>query len=166
MNQRYRHILMWVLYGVLFLAVMLLQTTVFGRVRFYGVKLNLLPVTVVCIAMFVGHEAGGLFALIAAVVWALTGADSAALSIVSLTLTAIFAGWLCDSLFPRRFLPALLLALAAVLLHAAADFLLKYYLSGADWSLLRWVPVTAGLSVLACPVLYPLAKAIGKVGGN
>ena len=45
-------------------------------------------------------------------------------------------------------------------------FLLKYYLTGAAPALILWVPVTAGLSVLAAPVLYLLAKAIGKAGGN
>ena len=70
MDKQYRKVLMWVLYGLLFLLVMLVQTTVLGRTRFWGVKLNLIPVTIVCIAMGTGHEAGGLFGLIAALqIW-------------------------------------------------------------------------------------------------
>ena len=41
MNQRYRNIIMWILYALLFLLVMLLQTSVFGRQRFFGIKLSL-----------------------------------------------------------------------------------------------------------------------------
>ena len=166
MNQKYRNYIMWALYALLFLLVMLVQTTVFGRVRFYGVKLNLMPVVMVCIAMGVGHEAGGLFGLVAAVVWFAAGADDGVLAMVSFTLMGILAGYLCDAVFSRRFLPAFFLTLGALVFHEGAVFLLKYYLEGAAGELIRWVPVSAGLSVLACPVIYPAAKAIRKVGGR
>lgn len=164
MNQRYKQLIKWALYAALFLAVMLVQTVVFGRMRFGGVKIDLLPVVVTCIGLWTGHEAGGLFGLIAGLVWSWTGADDGALAIVSFTLMGVLAGWLCDAVFSRRFFPALFLCLAAGLAHALAQFLLKFYLQDAAGSLLVWVPVTAGLSTLAAPVLYLLAKAIGKVG--
>ena len=150
---------------MLFLFTMLLQTVVFGHLRVWGVKLSLLPVAVVCIAMHTGHEGGGLFGLLAALVWQFTGADDGSLALISFTLCGILAGWLCDSVCARRAAVALGLSLAALVLHEGAAFLMKFYLESADFSLIRWVPLTALLSVLACPVLYPLAKAIGKVGG-
>ena len=164
MNQKYRNILMWVLYALLFLLVMLVQNTVFGRVRFCGVKLNLLPVAVVCIALRTGHEAGGFFGLLAALVWYASGADDGSMSIVTFTVTGILSGWLCDNLFSRRFLPALLLSLGALLFHEGALFAVKFYLGSAPAELIRWVPITAGLSLLSCPVIYLLAKLFGKAG--
>ena len=86
MNQRYKNIIMWVLYAVLFLFAMLLQTAVFGRTRFFGVKLNLIAVVLVCISIFTGHEAGGLFCLIAAFVWHLSGADDGSVAILTMTV--------------------------------------------------------------------------------
>ena len=166
MNQRTKTALMWGLYAVLFLAVLLMQTLVFGRSRFFGVKLNLIPVVIVCIALWVGHEAGGVFGLAAGFVWFLTGADYGSLSIVTLTVCGILSGWLCVNLFPRRFGSALILCIGGLLLHEGIQFLLKYYLAQADGSMLIWIPVTAGLSALSCPVIYLLAKAIGKAGGN
>ena len=148
MTQRYKKYIMWLLYALLFLAVMLVQNMLFGRLRVWGVKLNLMPV------------------VIAALVWSATGADDGSLSIVSFTLIGIFAGWLCDSVFSRRIWPALFLSLGAVFLHELALFLLKYYLESASFSLLAWVPATAALSQLTAPALYLLAKAIGKAGGN
>ncbi len=165
MNQRYRTILMWALYAALFLGVMLLQTVVFGRMRFSGIKINLMPMVIACIGLWVGHEAGGFFGLIAGLVWFSIGADDGSLSIVSFTLTGILAGWLCDSLFPRRLLPALGLCLAALALHTLALFFLKYYLDGAAFSMIRWVPATTLWSLPAAPVLYLLAKAVRKAGG-
>lgn len=166
MNQKYRNIIMWALYAGLFLLVMLVQTTVFGRVRFYGVKLSLLPIAMVCIGLQIGHEAGGLFGLLAGLCWYALGADDGTMAIVTLTVAGIFSGWLCDNVFARRLLPALLLSLAALLLHEGGLFLVKYYLGSATLELGRWVPITAGLSLAACPVIYLLAKLIRKAGGN
>ena len=166
MNQRTKSTLMWVLFSALFLFTVLAQTLVFGRVRFFGVKLNLLPVVIVCVCLWVRHEAGGLFGLATGLFWFLMGADDGSLSIVTFTACGILASWLCGNLFPRRFGSALILCLGALLLHEGLLFLLKYYLEEAAWSLALWVPVTAGLSVLSCPVIYLLAKAIGKAGGN
>lgn len=164
MNQRYKKIIMWVLYGVLFLFTMLLQTAVFGRTRFFGVKLSLLPVVLVCISVFVGHEAGGLFCLIAAFVWYLSGADDGPIAILTLTVCGIGAGYACTQ-FSRRFFPTLGLCLAALLIHEGAVFLMRYYLGAAEGRLIWWVVKTAVLSVPAWLVYYLLAKAIRKVGG-
>ncbi len=166
MNQTYRKLWMWGLYALLFLAVMLMQTTVFGRVRFFGVKLNLMPVAVACIAMQAGHEAGGIFGLAAALFWYAAGAEDGTMAMLLFTAIGILAGYLCDNFFAKRLLTALGLCLGALVLHEGCLFLLRFYLGAADWPLLAWVPKTAGLSLLGCPPIYLLAKAIGKAGGN
>lgn len=164
MNQRNRNILMWALFALLYLLVMLVQTTLFGRLRIFGVKLNLMPVVLVCIAMQVNHEAAGLFGLIAGFVWYACGADDAALALVSYTILAILGAWISDNFLAKRFLSAMLLCLVAVLLHEGARFVLKYYLKDAPGRLLIWVPVITGLSIIPSPVIYLLAKSIRKVG--
>lgn len=162
MKKTYRNILMWALYALLFLTVLLLQDVVFGRQRFLGVKLSLMPVAVVCIAMEVGHEAGGLFALIAALIWHFTGADGGPMCIITWTVSAVAAGWLCDAVYARRFLPALFLSLGALVLCQGVQFLLKFYLEGA--ALWRWPVLEIVLSLPACVVLHPLSRTIRKVG--
>ena len=58
MHATYKNALMWTLYGVLFLLIAVLQTVVFGRARFFGVKLTLIPVCIACVSMLAGAEAG------------------------------------------------------------------------------------------------------------
>lgn len=157
---------MWALFALLYLLVILLQTTLFGRVRPLGVKLDLMPVVVVCIALQVGHEAGGFFGLLAGFVWYATGADDGILAMVTFTVFGILAGWLCDNVFSRRFLPALLLTLGALLCHETAVFLLKFYLGGASGTLFLWALLTTALSLPACPLIYLAAKAMRKAGGT
>ena len=57
MHATYKNALMWTLYGVLFLLIAVLQTVVFGRARFFGVKLTLIPVCIACVSMLAGAEA-------------------------------------------------------------------------------------------------------------
>ena len=64
MHATYKNALMWTLYGVLFLLIAVLQTVVFGRARFFGVKLTLIPVCLACVAMLAGAEAEALYAAI------------------------------------------------------------------------------------------------------
>ncbi len=164
MNQKYRNTIMWVLFALLYLLVLLLQTVVLGRARILGVTPNLMPVVVVCIAMHLNHEAGGLFGLIVGFVWYAAGGDDGILAMVSFPVFAILAGWLCDNLFSRRIWSALLLSLSALLCHETAVFLLKFYLAGAEGSFLYRVPLITAVSLPACPAIYLLAKAIRKAG--
>lgn len=164
MNQTYRKSIMWALYALLLLMVMLVQTTTFGRIRFFGVKLSLLPVAMVCIAMHTDHEAAGLFGLLAGLFWYAFGAENGTMSIAAFPLIGVVAGWLCGNFFSCRFLPAVLLSLGALLFQEGLWFLIKFYLEEAPFALIRWVPLTVGLSLLTCPVIYLLAKLIRKAG--
>lgn len=164
MNQKSRNFIMWSLFGLLFVLVMLVQTTVFGRVRLLGVKVSLLPMVMVCVGLQTGHEKGGLFCLLAALFWYAAGGDNGSLAMITFTLCGILSGWLCDVVFPRRFFPALILCFAALMFHETAVFLTKFYLGNAPISLLWWVPATAVLSLPAVPVVYLLSKLIRKAG--
>lgn len=75
MHATYKNALMWTLYGAFFLLLTVLQTVVFGRARFFDVKLSILPVCIACVAMLCGAEAGALYGLCCGTVWCFTGAS-------------------------------------------------------------------------------------------
>lgn len=164
MNNKYRRALMWALYGALFVLTLLIQTSVFGRQRFFGTKLSFLPVAVICISLWCGHEAGGLFGLLAGLVWSWSGGSDGAVSIVTFAACGILAGYLCDAVCSQRFVSAVLLSLGGLILHQTADFLLHRYLTDQIIPL-RWLLIQIILSLPACLVLYPLTKLIRKAGG-
>lgn len=165
MNKKYKRALMWTLYGALFILILLLQTSVLGSRRIWGAKLSLLPVAVVCIAMWNGHEAGGLFGLLAGLIWTWSGGNDGSAAIVTFTVCGILAGYLFDSVFARHFLPAVFISLGALVLHQTTDFLLHWYLADQTipWS---WLLIQIFFSLPLCVVLYPLTKLIRKAGGD
>jgi cell shape-determining protein MreD len=165
MRDKYKNALMWALYAALFLLTLAVQTVVFGRARYFGgAKLSLIPVLVVCTAMLNGAENGGTFALAAGLLWCLSGADGAGLTLMLLTVCAVLAGWLCDRYLRRSLLSALLMSLGALLVCEGGLFLFKYYLGTVGASFLKLLPAQVLLSMLACPPLYGLARAIRKAG--
>ena len=164
MRDRYKNTLMWALYALLFLLVMVLQTVVFGRARFFGAKLSLVPVAVACIAMQCGAERGGAFGLAAGTVWCLSGGDGGGVTLVLLTVCALLSGWFCDCYLNRRLLSAALMSLLSLLVVQGALFAFKFYLGTAGSSFWRLLPVQLALSMLACPPIYWAAWGIRKAG--
>ena len=165
MQHNYRRIIMWAVYGLFFLFITLLQTVVLGDLRLGGAKLNLLPVAVVSIAVFNTHESGGLFGLLAGLFWALSGGQDGPISMVTFSVCGIFAGWLCDTVFARRFLPAVVMSLVALVLHQSTVFLLQRWLSGAVVPA-AWLYRSVLYSWPAVVVLCPICKLIRKAGGD
>lgn len=164
MRDKYKNALMWGLYAVLFLFAAVFQTVIFGRPRFYGVKLSLLPVVIGCVTMHTGSENGAVYGLAAGLFWALTGADTGALFIVLFAVSGAVCGYLCDRYLKQHFVSALLMALLALLLCQLPVFAVKCYLGSAFWQQIGSVFVQVGLSMAAFPVIYLISWAVRKVG--
>ena len=121
------------------LTVFVIQGVVFGRTRYFGTKLSLLPVALACIAMHAGAENGGVFGLAAGTFWCLSGGDGAGLLILLCTLCAVAVGYLCDRYLNRNFLSALMMSLLTLIVMQGLLFLFKRYLgqTGEEgWSIL------------------------------
>ena len=164
MRKTYKNALMWALYGVLFLFMTVFQTVTFGRMRLFGVKLSLIPVTAACIAMHVGGESGAIFGLAAGLFWCLAGAAGGAIHIVLLALCGAVAGYLCDRYLVRNLVSALLMSLMCLLFCQLVLFLFKCMVSSIGIPGLLPVLAQVGLSLLLCPPVYLAAWAIRKAG--
>ena len=166
MHATYKNALMWTLYGVLFLLIAVLQTVVFGRARFFGVKLTLIPVCIACVSMLAGAEAGALYGLCCGTVWCFTGAAGGAMHIVLLTVCGAVIGYICDRYLVRQLLSAILMSLLALVFCQTILFLLQCYLGTIHIGMIAALPIQIGLSLLSCPLLYLGAWAIRKVGAK
>lgn len=164
MRNTYKNILMWALYAVLFLMSCVLQTVLFGYARFFGVKLALVPVCLACIAMHVGSENGALFGLAAGVFWMLAGADGGVFHIILFPVCGAATGYLCDRYLNRRFVSALAMCLLTLLVTQICLFTLRVISGSVPFAAAPSVFAQIGLSMLAVPVVYPLAKLARKAG--
>lgn len=166
-KQRLLSILKWTLYTALFLVSILLQTAVPAGRGVFCLPLFCVPVAVSCIAMHEGAEKGGLFALLGATVWCLSGAAYGSAQIITLTVAGVVSGGLCQVLLTRRFWPAMLLSAGTLVLNEGVAFVLRLYLGSASHEQLITVLLPAlGLSMLCAPLTYLFTRLIAKLGRN
>lgn len=157
----------WTLYAVLFLVVMMVQTVCLGNVRIFGTGLSLLPIVCCCVCLKEAPDNGGVFVLIASLVWCLSGADSGNLAILLWTSLSVLGAIVCQALLNNRFLSCALCSFITLLVSETVCFLSKFWFGGAqaDQYLTKVLPSVL-LSMLFYPILYGITRSISRIGGN
>lgn len=156
--------LKWLTYCVMFVLTVTIQGSLLGRFTILGVKLNLIPCLIICVAIVEGMERGGIFALCTSLVWALSGGDFGFVSIVVLTACAIFCAWLCSAFLYQTIFPCALCCLGTLLLSESAIFLLRMLLGSVEPMQYLMVLLPGVLfSMVGCPIFYCLSRLITKI---
>ena len=163
---QWQSILKWSLYGLLTLLVLLLQTVVLSKLPVWGAKLTPLPALIVCVCVKEEPEKGGVYAILASLLWCLSGADFGNHSVAVIPVGAMLSAVLCRAVLTLRFVPTALCCLAVTLLNAAAIFLFKLILppTVALENFWRVLLPGVGLSMAFVPLHYGLVKLIGRIG--
>lgn len=159
-------ILKWSLYGVLLLALSLLQDVVLCRFRIFDATTDLVPVGILLICLLEGAESGCIFALVASALYLFSGTAGGVYSMVLLTFLAVGVTIFRQAYLQKGFGAALICTGGAMLIYELLQFAIGLFLG-------LTIPVRAGgflitalLSLPAVPVLYPLALAIESIGGE
>lgn len=164
MSSRSKNIIMWALYGALFLVLMVVQTVTFGRFRLLGSKLSMIPVVLACVTMQVGSERGAWYGMGCGILWCLSGADLGGVCILLCTACGVLCGYLCDRILNRNLLSAAMMCLLSLLLVQGILLLLKLYLGQTGTEGFAVLGAQLLLSLLTCPPIYWAAWRIRKAG--
>lgn len=165
-QQQRRSLLKWVLYGLLLLVLSLLQDVVLCRFRLYGATSELVPCGIILICVLEGAERGSVFALVASMLYLFSGTAAGPYSVVFLTFPAIGVTVLRQAYLQKGFFAALLCTAVAMMMYELLNFGIGLFLSLTVPSRVWGFVLTALLSVLAVPALYPISLVIGKIGGQ
>ena len=161
-----RNLLKWSLYALVLLVLSLVQDVLLCRIRIFGATTELVPVGIFLICLLEGLETGSVFALISASLYQFSGTPGGTYSIVFITGLCVLVTLLRQAYFQGGFSSAMLLTALAMLLYELAVFLIGVFLGLTSWDRLGGFAVTAGLSLVAAPMLYPVAVSIGRIGGE
>lgn len=159
-------ILRWTLCALIFFGVLVFQNVIFSRITVFGCVINFIPAAILLISLTTNIEGGCVFALCASLFWSFSGAVLGSVSIFLLTAEAVFLGALRKSCFPKNLTSIMLCCFIGLVVHEAARFFLALFLGYTPWTFWYQVFVTTFFSFLICPVLYPLIRAVGRVGGS
>jgi uncharacterized membrane protein YecN with MAPEG domain len=161
-----KQILKWSLYGLLLLVLSLIQDVVMSKIRVLDATTELVPVGIFLICILEGAESGSIFALVASLVYLFSGTAAGPYSMVFITALAIGVTIFRQAYLQKGLAAAILCAGTAIFVYEILQFLMGLFLRLTIPSRFVGFVITAALSLVAVPILYPIALSIGKIGGE
>lgn len=161
-----RSVLKWVLYALVLLVLSLLQDVILCHLRIFGASTDLVPCGIFLICILEGAHTGSVFALTASLLYLFSGTAPGPYAMVFLTALAVGVTMFRQAYLQKGFGAAMLGVGVAVLLYELLLFTFGLFLGLTIFSRLPGFFITAALSCLAAPVLYPVLIAIGSIGGE
>jgi rod shape-determining protein MreD len=154
----------WMGYSVLLLLAVVLQTMVFPRVSAVP-NPKAAVMAVVCIAVFSGIAGGAAAGFLCGMLCdALLGIE--AYFTLSLMSAGAVTGALCGKVLQRSFWPALMMGAASVIVIESL-YILFFQVAAGRAPMSAFISVGLPVviaSVLCVPLIYPLIRAISKLG--
>lgn len=161
-----KEILKWSLYGALLLALSLLQDVVLCRLDLFGATTELVPVGIFLICILEGAESGSIFALVSSLLYLFSGTAAGPYSMVLITVLAVGMTIFRQAYLQKGLAAAVLCAGVAMLAYELLQFVMGLFLGLTIPVRIVGFLITAGLSIIAIPILYPIALSIGTIGGE
>ncbi len=156
----------WTLFGVLCLLALLVQDVMVCRVDFYSASMDLVPCVIIMITCLQGVEPGCLFALIASLLYCFSGSAPGPYVLPIITILAMLAAIFRQACLRKGIFSILLSTGVGLMCYELLLFAIGLFLRYTTWQRLGAMVLTALISLLAVPVAYPIARAIGKIGGE
>lgn len=158
--------LKWGLYALVLLILSVLQDVIFCRIRLFGAATELVPCAIFLICILEGSERGSVFALIAALAYLFSGTAPGPYAMVFITALAVGFSILRQSYFQKGFSAAMLCTAMAMILYELGVFAIGVFLGLTHTGRLMSFGLTALMSLIAAPILYPILLSIGTIGGE
>lgn len=157
-------ILRWFLYGLMLLALSVIQDVILCKISLFGATTDLVPCAIILICVELGADRGALFALIAALLYKFSGSAPGYYVIGLIPAVGVLSAAVRQSVFRKTLSSTMLCACIAVVLYELGIFAFGLlFQSTALFRAARFL-TTAGLSLLSYPILYPIITAIEKIG--
>lgn len=159
-------LLKWTLYSVLLIFLSLLQDVVLCKMRILGATTELVPVGIFLICLIEGAESGSIFTLVASLAYLFSGTAAGPYSMVLITVLAIGVTIFRHAFLQKGFGAALVCAGTAIVVYQLLQYLMGLFLGLTHPGRIIGFLMTALLSMLTIPALYPVALAIETIGGE
>lgn len=159
-------LLKWLLYALVLLVLSVLQDVILCRMDIFGTTTDLVPCAILLICVYQGTENGCVFALISACFYQFSGTAPGYYVIVLLPALGIFTALLRQCYLRKTKSADLLCTGCATIVYELSLFVICAFSGLTGWG--RWLQylLTALLSLIPLPVLYPISRAIDKIGGE
>lgn len=165
-RKQQKALLKWVFYGALLILLSVVQDVLLSHVRLLGATTELVPCGIFLICILEGTHTGSVFALVSGLLYLFSGTAPGPYSMVAITFWGILTGILRQAYLQESFSSAYLCVAIAMVLYVLTNFAFGLFLGLTPLSRFHGFLITAVLSLLFVPLLYPVCKAIGAFGGH
>lgn len=159
-------ILKWGLYGLVLVVLSVLQDVLLSRVRLFGATTELVICGIFAVCVTEDLEQGSVFSLVAACAYYFSGSAAGLYSIVLIPALSIGISYFRVSYLRRGFPAAMLCICVAVGVYCMAVFVIGVFLNLTTPARVLIHALSALMTVVSAPVLYPIVTGISTIGGK
>ncbi|MBQ9762615.1 MAG: hypothetical protein IJV82_06005 [Oscillospiraceae bacterium] len=159
-------LLRWFLFSAVCVAALVIQDVVMSRVSIFDTTTDLVPCCILAVCILQGGESGSIFALVASLVYYFSGSAPGVPCIPILTFLAVFAAIFRQAYLRQGFITLLLLLGVCLVVYELAIFGIALFMKLTIPQRLTAHCVSAGITLVSVPLLYPILMSIGKIGGE
>lgn len=159
-------VLRWLLFSAVCVAALIVQDVIMSRVRIFDTTTDLVPCCILAVCILQGAESGCVFALLASTFYYFSGSAPGVECIPLITTLAVFAAMFRQAYLRQGFFTLLLCLALVLVVYELATFGLGVFLGHTYPQRLAAFCTSAGITLVAVPVIYPILMSIGKIGGE
>lgn len=159
-------LLRWTLHALVMLVLSLVQDVMLCSLNIFGASTNLVPGAIFTLCMLLGTERGCVFALVAGALFEFSGMGPGFHTIAVIPVVAIGLSMLQQTMLRKGAASDLLITALAILLYELSMFAISV-VTGETALFRFYSAIATSLMTIFCTfLLYPLFRAIEKIGGN
>ena len=159
-------LLRWSLHALVLVVLSVVQDVLLSRLRLFGATTELVPCGIFLICLAEGMETGSVFSLVAACAYLFSGSAPGNYAIVFITAISIGVTFFRQSYLQKSFSASLLCVTGAMFLYELAVFFIALFLNLTTFGRISTHLLTAAMTLVAAPVLYPIVGGISTIGGD
>lgn len=156
----------WLLVAMALTVLSVIQDVVLSRVTLLGARINVVTAGLLLVCVLQAPNAGSIFILIGSLLYWCSGSAAGPYVIALLTVLGAVMCILRQSYLYNRFGSVALCAGIALVLYELSLFTVNCFLGCTTVSRISGAVISGLLSWAVIPLLYPIFKAIGKIGGE
>lgn len=156
----------WSLFALVCVVALVLQDVIMARVSILGANTDLVPCAILLISVAIGSEEGGIFALVAAMIYYFAGTAPGPYAVALLPIYGLAGGLFRENFWRRGMASDVLCAGIAMMAYEISVFGLGLFSELTNWYRWHVFLITGILSILVMLPLYPLVSKIHAIGGE
>ena len=165
-QQQRMRLLRWVLLSLTCILCLVIQDCVLSRIRLFGATTDLGVAAILLVTIMEGSEVGGIFALLASVVYHYSGSAPGPYCVVLITIPGILCALFRQKFWRRSTVSNLLCSSLTVLVYEVGLFITALFMGLTRFSRGIYFLETAAYSIVLMIPLYQLIYRIGQMGDH